>query len=119
MLDQKTLDEFYGENWEYASKMFSLFLKNTPDDLASAREKLMAEDWAGFVETVHKIKPTFAMVGLPKLTEAAQALERKAEDQGRDQTEVTFLFMDFYGQVTSAMPLVEQQLEEYQSNTQQ
>lgn len=78
-LHSPTLTELYGEDLEYAREMFEVFLKNTRLEFDRLRPMLEKAQWADLARLAHKIKPTFAMIGLPDLEEQMQALETAAK----------------------------------------
>ena len=83
-LHSPTLAELYGEDLEYAQEMFEVFLKNTRLEFDRLRPLLEKNQWADLARLAHKIKPTFAMIGLPDLEEQMQALETAAKTDPPD-----------------------------------
>ncbi|MCT4625067.1 MAG: response regulator, partial [Schleiferiaceae bacterium] len=77
LLDQSTLNMFYEGDNEYALEMFSLFSENYPDQIQSLKAFLNENNFEEAQKIVHKMKPTFSMVGAPSIQNAFQILEDK------------------------------------------
>ncbi|RME98190.1 MAG: response regulator [Bacteroidetes bacterium] len=76
LFDDQMLLHLYDNDYEHISLMFSLFLTNMPKAVASIRSAVSAEDWRRAQREVHKIKPTFAMVGLREMGKLASRIEK-------------------------------------------
>ena len=74
-LNNEFLTSFYGDDIERAGLMFNIFLKNIDNELGRLSEFLVQKDLESFVSLAHKIKPNFAMVGLPEYSESMKDLE--------------------------------------------
>ncbi|MFN8345309.1 MAG: ATP-binding protein [Spirosomataceae bacterium] len=72
-LNQVHLEEMYGDDREYASEMFGLFLHEIVPEINTLPELL--SDSITLRKTIHKLKPTFGMVGLTDLSAQLQQLE--------------------------------------------
>ena len=74
-LNNDFLTSFYGDDIERAGLMFNIFLKNNDNELSRLSKFLIDRDMESFVSLAHKIKPNFAMVGLPEYSESMKDLE--------------------------------------------
>lgn len=76
LFDQEELTRLYDHDYEHINYMFSLFLHNTLPSLKTIERAVQKQDWEAATREVHKIKPTFSMVGLGNITKLANRLER-------------------------------------------
>ncbi len=74
-LDTAYLESFYGEDLDYASEMFEIFLENIPEDVIALIDVTKEKNYEDIYRLAHKIKPTFSMVGLTKVNEELETLE--------------------------------------------
>lgn len=74
-IDQRRLQQLYSNDYEHLNEMFQIFLRNTPVAIQAMDKAMRAKDWRALEREVHKVKPTFAMVGLQKITQMAGNLE--------------------------------------------
>jgi len=81
VIDHQFLQEIYDNDSTHLMVMFDLFLKNTPPALTAMEFAARHQDWDELEKAIHKIKPTFAMVGLQKVGELAETLELKLSNQ--------------------------------------
>jgi HPt (histidine-containing phosphotransfer) domain-containing protein len=78
-LNQAHLHEMYGNDREYASEMFGIFLSEIVPEIDTLPSQL--KDLSEFRKSVHKLKPTFGMVGLTGLLEQIQQIEADCDNQ--------------------------------------
>lgn len=76
-LDSSTLEQLYGNDQEHIKIIFSLFLKSTPEILLEMKTALKDENISDLERLLHKLKPSFTMVGLTKMTVYTQEFETK------------------------------------------
>ena len=81
VIDQQLLQAIYDNDSAHLMMMFDLFLKSTPPALSAMELAARHQDWDELEKAIHKIKPTFAMVGLRKAGELAERLEVKLSNQ--------------------------------------
>lgn len=95
-LDAAFLVEAYGDDLEYAEEIFSIFLDELPKELALLDKLISQEDMKELVKQIHKMKPTFQMVGLSKLSRAFQHIEDQlhAAPSPRVLSELSFIIED-------------------------
>lgn len=84
------LKEIYDDNLDYAREMIELFIQISPPEIMVMENLLENDSIEDFARLAHKIKPTFAMVGLPQITTLMQELERCAKLGDIKQTKVLF-----------------------------
>lgn len=81
VIDHEFLREIYDNDTAHLTVMLDLFLKNTPPALSAMEIAANHQNWDELEKAIHKIKPTFAMVGLQKVGELAETLEFKLSNQ--------------------------------------
>ncbi len=104
-LDADLLNEFYGDDLSYARDMFDIFLTTVIPEYATLKERVAAKNKDEVGRLAHKLKPTFAMVGLPDLEQKMEAIEHSAK--GNDDPSVwSGLFEDFEKHIGEAVEVV-------------
>lgn len=81
VLDHKQLDALYGNDDAYASEMFATFLSDIVPDLARLPELCRAGQLTELAQLAHKLRPTLPMVGLTRLEDKLESIERSAYDE--------------------------------------
>ncbi|MBK8654053.1 MAG: PAS domain S-box protein [Haliscomenobacter sp.] len=109
MFDVAELDELYLGDLETAQILFEIFVRNTPNDLVHLEEAVASRDLKTMSEIAHKIKPTFAMVGLGHIEAAARELELAGREQ-LPEKKVRDIFFRFSAAARRAVELVSQEL---------
>lgn len=96
-LNNDFLTSFYGDDIERAGLMFNIFLKNIDNELSRLSKFLIDRDMESFVSLAHKIKPNFAMVGLPEYSESMKDLEfiGKSDDFNGSKAHLSKFLEDF------------------------
>jgi CheY-like chemotaxis protein/HPt (histidine-containing phosphotransfer) domain-containing protein len=106
MLDPQVLHDLYADDYEQLDLMFHLFLHHTPNSLQAMTAALHQQDWIALEQEVHKIKPTFAMVGMQKITEMAGKLEETLNCAGHLSKTAGVEFLQFKGAIQEALNAV-------------
>ena len=75
-MDQSIMEELYGGDRSHEMQMFGLFLANMPRYLEELRELATQSDVDSCASIIHKIYPSFRMVGFPKQSERWRSLEK-------------------------------------------
>ncbi|MBI1304977.1 MAG: PAS domain S-box protein [Bacteroidetes bacterium] len=83
-LDRQLLIDSYDNDIEYAADIFSTFLSNTPDELKRVQEFIKQNKTAEIRTIIHRIKPTFQMVGLPAISVMCSDAEKLADEKNED-----------------------------------
>ncbi len=114
-LDTALLTEFYGDDLSYARDMFDIFLTTVMPEYAMLKEQVVAENTPEVGRLAHKLKPTFAMVGLPDLELKMEAIEHSAK---RNEAPSVWgsLFDDFEKDIDEAVEVVKNDYEQLSNN---
>ncbi len=76
-LDEATLELLYETDKTHLGHMMDAFIRSTPQAIAAIETAMEQEDCTSLEAQVHKIKPTFTMVGLPGVSTQAEQLDEK------------------------------------------
>ena len=114
-LDTALLTEFYGDDLSYARDMFDIFLTTVMPEYAMLKEEVIAKNTPEVGRLAHKLKPTFAMVGLPDLELKMEAIEHSAK-RNDDPPVWCTLFDDFEEYVAEAVEVVRNDYEQLSNN---
>ncbi|MEL6654836.1 MAG: response regulator [Bacteroidota bacterium] len=117
IIDQNLLDELYQGDLHHLSIMLDLFLQNTPQMLQQLQRALLLRNGDMFGKALHSVKPTFAMVGLPQLTDMAGELEAYLEEHDQ-QLDGKFGagFVQFYRFVQRALEIIDERQQALQEH---
>jgi HPt (histidine-containing phosphotransfer) domain-containing protein len=77
-LDLSYLEEIANGNTEFIIEMIDLFLQQAPEILDQISDKVAKKDWTSAGNLAHKLKPTFAMIGIHKGKELSEKIEKNA-----------------------------------------
>lgn len=77
-LNKDYLAIFYDSDFDYAADMFDTFLEYTIAEFPNLKGAICEEDMEEIRKVAHKIKPTFAMVGLTGLRDELAKIEKLA-----------------------------------------
>lgn len=116
VFDHLRLQELYMNNYDQVNLMFDIFLKNTPTSFAQIENQWEKGDWLALNDSVHKIKPTFSMVGLNYVSNIAKLLEDQNQESMRG-SRTKESFQRFKAAVLESLHLVaseKKKLEEFQ-----
>lgn len=120
VLDQQSLKNLYQEDTVHLGKMLEIFLKNTPPALEKMRLAVEQQDWDTLERMVHKMRPTFAMVGLQKVSEIAGKFETKLNQQKRlIYNNIYIDFRRFYAAAKQALRVISEQQESIKDSIKQ
>jgi len=102
-LDYEFLRKTYSENLAFGEKMFSIFLKTIPQELASIDKAMQISDYDSLKSIAHKIKNNYIWVGL----QAISSLVYKIETAARAKSpEIVKLLHDFKREQNSIFELI-------------
>lgn len=110
-LDKDFLDEFYGEDFDYATEMFDIFINQYINEFEEIESFIENEDWREVKQKLHKIKPSFAMVGLTSLTSRVQHLEDKSIALEPNKIIIKEKYQDIKREIHKYLPILENDLE--------
>ena len=114
-LDQDLLETTYGDDYEYAIEMFETFLSINETEFSLIENAFQNKDQDELGRIIHKVKPTFSMVGLPQMTKFMQHFEITAKEKSWDH--VINEYNQFVDLVKTNIPLIKQQLDHYKSKS--
>lgn len=109
-LDVEYLLKFYGEDLDYAADMFDTFLDYTLSEYSKWKEIIHREDTEEVRKLTHKIKPTFAMVGLSDLRDRLARIEELASEEGNFK-EIKILRAEIETELNIFIPVLREDLE--------
>jgi CheY-like chemotaxis protein len=110
VIDQQLLRELYDNDSAHLMVMLDLFLKNTPPALTAMEIAANHQNWEELEKAIHKIKPTFAMVGLQKVGELAETLELMLSSQSTiARNKINADFRKFRKAVNQAVHIISEQ----------
>jgi hypothetical protein len=109
-LDQDFLDSLYGDDISYAQEVFTEFLKNTKEEYETIKTAYKDNDLKKIRQNLHKIKPTFAFVGLSPLTEKLEKLI-VACDTSTNVSQIEPMCSELFKEIEGSFMLVEKELD--------
>lgn len=120
VLDQEALKELYQDDTAHLEMMLDIFLRNTPPALENMEVAVEQQDWNELERMVHKMRPTFAMVGLQKVSEIAGNFETKLNQQKRlIYNNIYTDFHRFYEAAKQALQVISEQRESIRDSIKQ
>lgn len=106
MLDASYLENFYEGDLQYMLEMFEVFLKNISSYQESFDGAVQSEDWAEVSALAHKVKPTFAMIGLHQKQEIMLRLEQEGRQEFPNVQEIKKCHQEFEELVEDLVPIL-------------
>ncbi len=79
-LDTEFLNSIYDGDIEHAQVVFEQFLTMAPAQIQEIETSYKNGDLEMFRQKTHKLKPVFSFVGLTKMTEEAERLEKSCKE---------------------------------------
>ncbi len=79
-IDLSYLSEIASGSTEFMIEMINIFLEQTPIYFTQLNDAINSKDWKTTGDIAHKIKPTFAFMGLACAKDVMQEIERKARN---------------------------------------
>lgn len=85
-IDSDYFDVNYLGDQSLVKDMIKMFINNTPVIIGQIRMNYENKNWKQLYQCVHKVKPTFTMVGLQKVSVICEFIESyvKNEDKPKD-----------------------------------
>jgi hypothetical protein len=115
-LDQSFLESLYEDDLSYAQEVFTGFLSDTKVEFEQIKGHYTQNDLKKMRQGLHKIKPTFAFVGLPVLTEKVEKLI-KACDVSTDVKQIEPSCSEIFKEAEKAFVLIENELARMKTHT--
>lgn len=107
-LDSEYLMAAYGSDVEYALDMFETYTEIIQDDITLISDSISTNDMVTLKKQLHRIKPTFTMVGISEISKIIEKLEDNLDTQDKSQLELWFT--DFNKKIKSKSTLIEQEI---------
>lgn len=73
--DLTYLKELSNGSNEFIVEMITVFVEQTPIEIANMEKHLAAADWKSLRATAHKMKPSFAFMGIRELESVIKTIE--------------------------------------------
>ncbi|GAB3882519.1 PAS domain-containing sensor histidine kinase [Spirosoma agri] len=112
VLDQERLTQLYGTDRVYAAEMFETFLNDVVPELLELPAVCLLQDRTVLAQQVHKLKPTFGMVGLSMLEHKMNSLEDKVR-QGVDGKTLEIDCRDIVAKVNELIPVLQKEKQRF------
>ncbi len=108
-LDMDYLNQAYGNDSAYAREMFQTFLDIIDDELTIIREALDEDDKEDIRKKLHRIKPTFTMVGLRHVSDRIEVIEKRLAD-GRE-VNLSDWYLEMEKEIKEYIPVLKHEVE--------
>ena len=108
-LDRAFLDQMYGGDVSYTIQIFDIFLSQTLLELEQLRSAIRDQDRKRTFQLVHKIKPTFDMVGLTSTRSILAEIEANAGEQVNFQ-KIKSLIVEVNEHVDRFIPIIQAEI---------
>ena len=107
--DQYSLQMYYDGDIEYALEIFNIFIVQLEESLPMLIESLKEGQPENVRKIVHKLKPTFTMVGFPKTTTYFEVWEKEL-DKGMRGNKAMQKWLDVKTEIENIVSLVKQEI---------
>jgi len=107
--DQYSLQMYYDGDIEYALEIFNIFIVQLEESLPMLIESLKGGQPENVRKIVHKLKPTFTMVGFPKTTTYFEVWEKEL-DKGMIGNKAMQKWLDVKTEIENIVSLVKQEI---------
>ena len=107
-LDQAILWDSYGDDLDYALDIFLTFRQNIEGEMIYLKSLRNEADLPKLYRVLHRLKPTFQMVGLPELTQHFRQAEQQAMNGNLAVLDELELLCDL---VKRQLPLIDREIE--------
>ena len=107
--DQFSLQMYYDGDIEYAREIFNIFIVQLEESLPMLIEALKKQQSNDVRNIVHKLKPTFTMVGFPKTTTYFEVWEKEL-DMGMSGNKAMQKWLDVKSEIENIDSLVKQEI---------
>ena len=112
-LDSSYLDSIFDGDVDYAKEMFEIFFESTAIEFKEIGPYFANNDYGAAKSLVHKLKPSFHMVGLTKIGGLMDELERQLQDPDNNESS-RLLFNTIQEMYASAESVLKRDLERMQ-----
>lgn len=80
-IDLTYLKELSNGSKEFINEMMSVFMEQTPIEIANLEKYLEAKDWKSLRAIAHKMKPSFSFMGIKELDVLIKMVEEYAANE--------------------------------------
>lgn len=108
-LDSSVLEDFYQGDLSYALMMFEICIEQMPVEIAQLREEIKLDSAEGCRKILHKIKPTFGMVGNEPLSNHIAKIEKRIAGGGVSLSDVHEEITSIIEEIQETLLLLEQE----------
>ncbi len=112
-LDSSYLDSIFDGDVDYAKEMFEIFFESTAIEFKEIEPYFENNDYGAAKSLVHKLKPSFHMVGLTRIGGLMDELERQLQDPDNNESS-RLLFNKIQEMYASAESVLKRDLERMQ-----
>ena len=112
-LDSSYLDSIFDGDVDYAKEMFEIFFESTAIEFKEIEPYFANNDYGAAKSLVHKLKPSFHMVGLTRIGGLMDELERQLHDPDNNESS-RLLFNKIQEMYASAESVLKRDLERMQ-----
>ena len=109
VLDTDYLNQAYGKDSVYALEMFQTFLEIIENELIIIRESLDEDNNEEIRKKLHRIKPTFTMVGLKQISDNIESLEKKL--MANEEVNLKNWYQEIDKEINEYIPVLKQEVE--------
>lgn len=109
-LDSESLEEIYEGDLDYALCMFQTYVETLGDELILLQQVKEKKEVVEIRKIVHKVKPNFSMVGLPKLYHAAVKLEKLCDKDQEMTLELQQSVEDFHLDAQNSLAVIDKEV---------
>ena len=104
---------FYNGDEDYALEMFELFVRQYDEQITILKALLKSKRYEKAKKIVHKMKPTFSMVGAPVIQDSFQLMEDKL--RYNDQIGIENMWSKSEALLQTYIPAIYKELERLKS----
>lgn len=80
-IDSDYFDVNYLGDQDLVKDMIKMFINNTPSMIEQIRDSYENNNWKQLYQSVHKVKPTFTMIGLQKVSVICEHIESHVKSE--------------------------------------
>ncbi|MBX2875017.1 MAG: PAS domain S-box protein [Saprospiraceae bacterium] len=109
-IDLKYLQEFSGGDVYFIRDMLETFMQEAPATFVRVQNEFTVENWEGVYKGIHKIKPSFLMLGLQKQYDKAAKAETSVRLDSFDVKELKGIIDQLQQDTQLAIPVIQKTL---------
>ena len=102
-INQQSLVDYFGDDKDFMKIVFETFLEEITSQVEEFKQFFADENWEEIAKLGHKMKPSFAMVGLGNTEELLKSIESEIKTSGISEDIKTRiqLFIDTFPSLVS------------------